>query len=109
VIERPGTDVSTGGPPVEAPEWSPGHVGHSPQPLVSTLLRDRARNVLTSVLARVTPVEYAMQSFGPLHLPERRTQVSTLIAIEDFRRRQRAAQPWPTEYRDLIVGPAGRL
>lgn len=105
MIERPQTDVSSAGQGVEAPPWSPGHVGHTPQRVDVMLRNSRIRGILSSGLALVMPNEYAMGAFGRLQRPERLGHVSTLLAIEDFRRRQSVAQPGPNDFRDMILGP----
>lgn len=111
-MRRVGADIHSagGGATVEAPPWRPGHAGHTPQPLVAALIADRTRNVLTSSLALVMPVEYAMHNFRRPQRFEAPGQVATLLAIEDFRRRRGLphAEPEPISFRAAITGPVVR-
>ena len=106
IIERPATDVHGGGNSgPEAPPWSPGHVGHTPQRIVSALIRHRLAGIFSSATALTPPREFAMQPFQRPQRFERAGQISTLLSLEDFRRRQHAGQPWPQEFRAAVTGP----
>ncbi len=84
--------------PVEASEATPGHAGHTPQHVDMALRRARARGILSSTLALLVPTEYALQPVRrPTQRAERSSQVSTLLRIEDYRRRADVRQPWPGE------------
>jgi hypothetical protein len=97
-----------GGAAVEAPPWRPGHVGHSPQRLVSAIIAARNEGILTDPVALAMPVEFAMQNFGRPQQFERESHVGTLLRLEDFRRRSSLpfAPRGPMDFRDTLVGVA---
>ena len=95
----------------EAPPSSPGHVGHTPQHVGELLRASRLAGVLSALLPRYT-LAYPNRLF-PGRLPQlqrgirNRGPFSTLLGIEDYRRRTAAAgaSHWPLAYREGMNDP----
>lgn len=104
---RKGIHSAGGGASVEAPPWRPGHVGHTPQSLVSALIQARVEGILSDPVATAMPVEYAMQNFGQPQEFNRPTHVETLLSLEDFARRSQLpfTPRGPMSFRETLTGP----
>jgi hypothetical protein len=91
----------------EADETSPGHVGHTPQPVAEMLSSARARAIDSSPAAMTLPDVYAGQTFPQLVVhPQRESTLQTLLALERWRQRGDDRQPWPLVYREGLA-PGG--
>jgi hypothetical protein len=94
----------------EAPKNSPGHVGHTPQPIGRMLRRARAAALGTSPAAMQLPTEYAGQTLHQLAIhPARESTLQTLLAIERARQGLSERQPWPLAYRESEQPSRGTL
>jgi hypothetical protein len=93
-VRLPRISIGTGGNGgVEAPPWSPGHVGHTPQHVGEAIRRARMAGIESSGVAQFyAPVPIAMQAFP--HAPQNFSSASTLASLfrlEDYHRRKQAA------------------
>jgi hypothetical protein len=95
----------------EAPPWSPGHVGHTPQHVGEMLRASRLQGILTANVPRYRlryPKVLSMATLPQLQRGIRgRGPFSTLLGIEDYKRRVAGAgaSHFPGAYREGMNDP----